>query len=622
MPRWIFWGSIAVCLAIITGGVALAATKKAQATSIAITYPQPPGTQESAVFSVTVNDQPVFVEKYNDINYAHFSLVGKVDIKVTVKENIQKYTLSPKSYNIASTSSGKEISFSLNRPRKLILHKVNSLNEKLFIFADPLEDDPPQLDDPGVVNIMDYGVDNTGKQNENRKIQQAIDAVAAQSGGGVLYFPPGSYKTGDLYMKSKVTMYLAGGARLYWNDRTFIRFEQLKNASLVGRGVIDGHGIRINESNNVALQGIILRPHKDDYWSVEMKRSNYVTVYNTKVIADFGLGRDGFDLNLASHVLIDNVFAYTGDDFVAVKAETQGPDIEDINVRNSVFFTGASGCKVGTGTHNDFIRDITFENVDCVSHSYVALRLVSGDGATVEEIYFKNIRVEQFLSREGAIEATIDFRVYTRVWPADRIGHIRDVYVMNLAADITMPSYIIGFNEEHLLENVTLDNYYIEGRSVRNKEEGDIVTDRKGAEYVKNLIFARSNPAIVGITATDLYASESGADPGVFIIKRTGNTSEKVTVNCTIRGTAENGKDYQSIPTTVTIPAGAASTTIAIIPTDDDLNEGLETVFISLDNLPHTTDSYMLGPDFHAVVNIIDDNDPPAGPVSLRILQQ
>jgi hypothetical protein len=74
---------------------------------------------------------------------------------MTAKENIKKYTLSPKRYNLKSTNNGNKISFSIAVPRKMILHQVNALEEKLFIFADPLEDSPPALGQPNVKNIID-----------------------------------------------------------------------------------------------------------------------------------------------------------------------------------------------------------------------------------------------------------------------------------------------------------------------------------------------------------------------------------------------------------------------------------------------------------------------------------
>ena len=130
-----------------------------------ITYPTSELSQPSSTYSVTVNGQPIVAEKYNSVSYVHFAFAGIANIEITAKENIQKYTLSPKRYNLKSTNNGNKISFSIAVPRKMILHQVNALEEKLFIFADPLEDNPPALGQPNVKNIIDYGVDPTGKSD-------------------------------------------------------------------------------------------------------------------------------------------------------------------------------------------------------------------------------------------------------------------------------------------------------------------------------------------------------------------------------------------------------------------------------------------------------------------------
>lgn len=130
-----------------------------------ITYPTSELSQPSSTYSVTVNGQPIVAEKYNSVSYVHFAFAGIANIEITAKENIEKYTLSPKRYNLKSTNNGNKISFSIAVPRKMILHQVNALEEKLFIFADPLEDSPPALGQPNVKNIIDYGVDPTGKSD-------------------------------------------------------------------------------------------------------------------------------------------------------------------------------------------------------------------------------------------------------------------------------------------------------------------------------------------------------------------------------------------------------------------------------------------------------------------------
>jgi hypothetical protein len=57
-----------------------------------------------------------------------------------------------------------------------------------------------------------------------------------------------------------------------------------------------------------------------------------------------------------------------------------------------------------------------------------------------------------------------------------------------------------------------------------------------------------------------------GGDAGQVIVTRCGATDSDLILTLVIGGTARNGVDYQLLPTTVTIPAGSSSTTIAIVP--------------------------------------------------------
>ncbi|WP_071191886.1 choice-of-anchor L domain-containing protein [Trichormus sp. NMC-1] len=112
------------------------------------------------------------------------------------------------------------------------------------------------------------------------------------------------------------------------------------------------------------------------------------------------------------------------------------------------------------------------------------------------------------------------------------------------------------------------------------------------------------NATSVSVTATDSNAGE-GTTPnlGVFTITRTGSTANALSVNYTISGTA-SATDYNTIPSTIVIPAGQASTTVTITPIDDTLVEGNETVILSLID----TTNYDLGTPNSATV-IIADNE-------------
>lgn len=55
-----------------------------------------------------------------------------------------------------------------------------------------------------------------------------------------------------------------------------------------------------------------------------------------------------------------------------------------------------------------------------------------------------------------------------------------------------------------------------------------------------------------------------GCPPGRVMVSRSGNMTEAVTVDYTLEGTAVNGVDYETIPTSVVIPAGSSEAEILI----------------------------------------------------------
>ncbi|MCZ8250277.1 choice-of-anchor L domain-containing protein [Microcystis sp. LE19-195.1E] len=122
------------------------------------------------------------------------------------------------------------------------------------------------------------------------------------------------------------------------------------------------------------------------------------------------------------------------------------------------------------------------------------------------------------------------------------------------------------------------------------------------------------NPTIVTVTATDANAGEgTPVNPGTFTISRTGSTASPLTVIYSISGTASSS-DYNALPTSITIPAGQAATTITVTPTDDTVTEGNETVILSLTD----TISYDLGTPNSATI-VIADNEVQSVNVTLSV---
>lgn len=113
---------------------------------------------------------------------------------------------------------------------------------------------------------------------------------------------------------------------------------------------------------------------------------------------------------------------------------------------------------------------------------------------------------------------------------------------------------------------------------------------------------------MVTIAATIANAAEPATN-GQFTVSRTGSTTNPLTVNFTVSGSATPGVDYTNIGTSVTIPAGSNGATIAVNVIDDANFEGDETVIVSL--TPQA--SYTLGVA-SATITIADNDAAPAGP--------
>lgn len=70
--------------------------------------------------------------------------------------------------------------------------------------------------------------------------------------------------------------------------------------------------------------------------------------------------------------------------------------------------------------------------------------------------------------------------------------------------------------------------------------------------------------ATVSVVATTSATDNRGGAPAVFRISRAGSTSQPLTVNFSMSGSAEAGRDYNPVPSSVTIPAGSDFTNVTI----------------------------------------------------------
>lgn len=506
-----------------SGGSASGGSSGASGKPTLVACPDLPGAVASPLYSITVNGDPLFVEKLTkfspemQVHYAHGSLsgTGAATVAVTVKESFNSFTLSPKSRKLAATKSGSTITFDTG-PNYLIL-QVDS-KELLFILLDAAEDNPPNLGDANVKNIADYTVDNTGASLVTSKIQSAIN-TASTATQNILYFPPGKYKVGELWMKSNVTMYLACGAVLYGSGTTgdfntgsgginiegaqhgFIRMYQIKNAKILGRGVLDSNGkairaaglnanlLKIEQSSNILIDGITSRD--SSYWNTLIYRSDQVTIQNYKVIncrpTSGGTAynqTDGVDFDESTNGKLTNAFLYTGDDGMATKNEEASGTVNTKNIVHEkvVVYNNSVGGKIGTKSMGQSMDGVVFKDIDVVKAGR-AMTIEAYDTALVTNTTYEDVRVEAADSMliNIASDQPPDWR------EAANTSVVKDTYFINISSDVKKTINLHGRSSSVNINGVHFKNLTVQGKAVTSQTDSDASWSINS--YVSNITF-------------------------------------------------------------------------------------------------------------------------------------
>jgi hypothetical protein len=130
---------------------------------------------------------------------------------------------------------------------------------------------------------------------------------------------------------------------------------------------------------------------------------------------------------------------------------------------------------------------------------------------------------------------------------------------------------------------------------------------------------------IVTVTARDAWAVEpagnSSPNTAAFRVRRFGPTNDSLVVTYSLRGTAENGVDYDLLPGLTTIPAGHRSVLVTVNPLPDNLREGRETVRLSLGESPSPAPNIVVMKPYRVgwpAVGVALISDPPSTPAEPR----
>jgi len=363
-----------------------------------------------------------------------------------------------------------------------------------------------------VFSVLDYGVNNDGTTLNTERIQQLIDRVA-ESGGGIIYFPPGKYLTGTLFLKSYINLHIESGAvilgSLDLNDfiptekekpehaarhlRHLIYGKDLIGVAITGRGMIEGRGYK--------------------FWPADFRKMTETEIRNAMTRPDGYNTRPGTYVHLqdCKNVLIENVHfkdspfhmlkVLSSEDVViqgiAIQQgmfEDDGPNTDglavsgfNIRISDCNFTTGDDCLVIGNAEHVS-VSNCTFSTTESaivlsglrngtISNCSIyeaggAINIRPGRGGRVENVTISNMNYILKRSQGGNLvfvrskpendlrPSVISYSQKFNIEVKPDTGPpavIRNIMISNIVANSDGAVFLDGV-EDGYIEDITLDN--------------------------------------------------------------------------------------------------------------------------------------------------------------------
>ncbi|MFA6800608.1 MAG: glycosyl hydrolase family 28 protein [Acholeplasmataceae bacterium] len=406
-----------------------------------IIYDMPDILDTSSRYEILVEDSPLFVyetlvnharsftwvNSTDKVSVASFDFLGKVHVQINIKDDyiVTEASVHPLSYNIETTIKGNMIEFDLEYPANYTIElnepvsqsapNGSVIQEAIHLFANPIEEDP-------------------------------ITEAEAALDDDIIYIGPGVWKTDTIPVSSGQTIYIAGGAFVYGQFNLY----NVNDVTIRGRGIISGSiysreeasertiPLEFQHCDNIYIEGISLLDPAG--WTIHAQESSNIVIDNIKIITARPNG-DGVSIQSCNNVVVKNSFVRTWDDSLVVK-NVNNQSTNNVRFSNNIIWTDlAQSMEIGYETYGGSITNVTFEDIT-VLHNYhkAVMSIHNADQANIENIYFKNITIEDAYEvgdvwTESYDNFFIDLSIaYNKDWSKSESvrGTIKNVYFDNI----------------------------------------------------------------------------------------------------------------------------------------------------------------------------------------------
>jgi len=453
-------------------------------------YPGPDTSLQSDLYKVTVLDDQnkeydSFVyksenafrryEEYpeNDFmsdanHWTTFSFSGslKVFISFLNDDHIKSCEIKPTRFGIKPEIINNEISFSINKPCKLSID-INEtdgfVGNPLLIFADPPEENVPDLYDENVINVA-----------------TSVNISSDPTFPNIIYFPPGYYNLVEkfgydmhdgLMLHDGDVVYIAGGAYVVG---TFVAIDQ-NNITIRGRGIISGlgqpwvrHKVRpftwSAREHSIRIEGWRSEGHKIE--GITLTDPTHFAVFSTgathvKNIKCLSWYFSSVGVETGSHSLIEDCFFKVNDDALKIYRT-------DITIRDCIIWQMSNGAAFqiswnsSKNYRNKWVHDC--DVIHCHQTSPANNRAIFNcvrinNDARIGNYFFENIYIDCNIYR------LIGLQIQNGGHGA---GALVNLAFLNIVVNgkVHQRNYLKG--DDGGIHNVYFENIKINGKSIKN----------------------------------------------------------------------------------------------------------------------------------------------------------
>lgn len=433
-----------------------------------IPVPAIPGAPASDTYQVWVNGTrvPVNDESYFDFHTAFFTMDGPVTVRVQLNGDAEFASIHPVRHQIDVRRSGDSISFTLDKPLKLVIKLKKGENLlPLALCATPPEKGAPSPDDEGV-----------------------------------LYFGPGTSEPGPIKATSGQTIYLAPGALV----KGRIEVQNAEHVTICGRGTLDARGYSVREDKtgailfdrckDVHIDGIGVRG--GSWWMTLFLLTDDASATDMNLFGKT-VNTDGIDIDGVTNFVARDCFIRCEDDgfgWHALDAKANGePPTTNCLAEDCVIWNTAAGngLRVGASMETGLFRDITFRNIDVLEHAGAAIYSDHSDWAKCQNIHFENFHIES-AGQKGrqAITMYIAKTRYSNMTGfRDARGHYDGLHFIDVIMPADTRFTLNGHSAAHRINNVFITD------CIRGGEPIDSLDDIETNEFVGPVTFKSSTEA-------------------------------------------------------------------------------------------------------------------------------